>query len=64
MISAISPQAIPQAQVTDPPRTIDVTDGAATDYWAYRLGVSQHELFSAIEHVGSSVAAVRRHLHK
>jgi hypothetical protein len=47
-----------------PPSTIDTGDESATGYWAYRLNVSPHELFSAIEKVGSSVAAVRRHLHK
>ncbi len=47
-----------------PPSTIDTSDESATDYWAYRLNVSPADLFSAIEKVGSSVAAVRRHLHK
>jgi hypothetical protein len=52
------------AKVTDPPATIDVRDGTATDYWAYRLSVSHEALFAAIGEVGSSVAAVRRHLQK
>jgi Protein of unknown function (DUF3606) len=61
---APAPAQPPLAKVTDPPATIDVRDGEATDYWAYRLGVSSDELFAAIDQVGSSVAAVRRHLHK
>ena len=56
--------AAPHSKVTDPPATIDVKDGAATDYWAYRCGISRDDLLSAIGEVGSSVAAVRRYLHK
>lgn len=47
-----------------PPQTIDVNDDSASAYWSYRLSVSSEELSSAIEKVGPSVAAVRRHLHK
>ncbi|MBN8981679.1 MAG: DUF3606 domain-containing protein [Rhizobiales bacterium] len=47
-----------------PPATIDTADGSATKYWAHRLNISSTELFSAIEKVGPSVAAIRRHLHK
>lgn len=49
---------------TRPPAKIDVTDDSATEYWAYRLNISTNELFSAIQEVGPSIAAVRRHLHK
>lgn len=47
-----------------PPATIDTADESAASYWAYRLSVSPAELFDAIQTVGPSVAAVRRHLHK
>ncbi len=47
-----------------PPSTIDATDESASAYWAYRLNISPDELFSAIQQVGPSVAAVRRHLNK
>lgn len=41
---------------------IDTTDHDVLGYWAYRLNVSRDDLVSAIEKVGNSVAAVRRHL--
>ena len=44
--------------------TIDTSDATATDYWANRLNISSDQLFDAIDEVGPSVAAVRRHLHK
>lgn len=47
-----------------PAPAIDTTDDASTDYWAYRLSVSSEELAAAVEEVGPSVAAVRRHLGK
>lgn len=47
-----------------PAPVIDATDDSATHYWASRLKVSPQDLFAAIEKVGSSVAAVRRHLGK
>ena len=47
-----------------PPSTVDTTDNEATAYWAYRLNVSPNELSDAIQKVGSSVAAIRRHLGK
>lgn len=47
-----------------PPQVIDVNDDAASAYWAYRLNVSPTELAAAIDEVGPSVAAVRRHLLK
>lgn len=47
-----------------PAPVIDMTDDAATGYWAYRLSVSPQDLIAAIEEVGPAVAAVRRHLGK
>lgn len=47
-----------------PSPVIDVTDTAATSYWAGRLNISQDQLFTAINEVGGSVAAVRRYLAK
>lgn len=47
-----------------PPPVIDTNDDAATGYWAYRFGVSRDDLFAAIGEVGTTVAAVRRHLGK
>lgn len=47
-----------------PSAVIDVADESAAIYWAARFNVSPTELVSAIEKVGPSVAAVRRHLHQ
>lgn len=47
-----------------PAPVIDTSDAAQRDYWAYRLRVSADDLDAAIASVGSSVAAVRRHLGK
>ncbi len=47
-----------------PSPVIDAGDESAAAYWAARFSVSPTELASAIEKVGPSVAAVRRHLHK
>lgn len=47
-----------------PAPVIDSTDASQRDYWAYRLSVSPSDLSAAIEAVGSSVSAVRRHLGK
>ncbi len=47
-----------------PSPVIDTTDDTATTYWAARFGISTIELASAIEEVGPSVAALRRHLNK
>lgn len=47
-----------------PPATIDSNDHTQRNYWAYRLGISSDDLNAAIEVVGPSVAAVRRHLSK
>jgi hypothetical protein len=52
------------ARGVQPPATIDTKDDSETDYWAYRLNVSREELFAAIEQVGPSTAAIRRHLGK
>ena len=46
------------------PQTIDTQDDKATAYWAGRLNVSSEDLFAAIQEVGPSVAAIRRHLNK
>ncbi|MDB5616187.1 DUF3606 domain-containing protein [Tardiphaga sp.] len=47
-----------------PAQVIDSADDTQRDYWAYRLSVSARELASAIDAVGPTVAAVRRHLGK
>ncbi|EGP09983.1 hypothetical protein CSIRO_0416 [Bradyrhizobiaceae bacterium SG-6C] len=47
-----------------PAPAIDTTDHASTGYWAYRLNVSPDDLAAAIDEVGPSVAAIRRHLGK
>jgi hypothetical protein len=47
-----------------PKPVVDTKDESQTDYWAYRLNVSRDELFAAIEKVGPSMAAIRRHLAK
>jgi Protein of unknown function (DUF3606) len=47
-----------------PKPVVDTTDPSQTDYWANRLSVSHQELFAAIEKVGPSAAAIRRHLGK
>jgi hypothetical protein len=46
------------------PQSIDTNDDSATAYWAGRLNVSTQDLFAAIQEVGPSVAAIRRHLNK
>ena len=47
-----------------PPQSTDSSDAAQRDYWASRLSVSAADLTAAIDTVGPSVAAVRRHLGK
>lgn len=47
-----------------PPATIDTQDNDQRNYWAYRFGISSGDLDAAIEAVGPSVSAVRRHLGK
>ena len=47
-----------------PAQQIDSADASQRDYWAARLSVSSKDLSDAIEKVGPSVAAVRRHLGK
>jgi hypothetical protein len=47
-----------------PKAAIDANDESETNYWAYRLNVSREELCAAIEKVGPSAAAIRRHLGK
>jgi hypothetical protein len=50
------------AQSARPPAAIDSNDDMQRNYWAYRFGISSDDLNAAIEAVGPSVAAVRRHL--
>lgn len=47
-----------------PKPVVDTKDASQTDYWAYRLNVSRADLFAAIDKVGPSMAAIRRHLGK
>ena len=49
---------------TAAPAVVDTEDDAQRDYWSYRLSVSQNDLSAAIAEVGTSVAAIRRHLGK
>jgi hypothetical protein len=52
------------AQSARPPATIDAENDAQRNYWAYRFGISSDDLNAAIDAVGPSVAAVRRHIGK
>jgi len=52
------------AQSARPAATIDHADDNQRNYWAYRFGISPEDLNTAIDAVGPSVAAVRRHLGK
>jgi hypothetical protein len=56
-VIAAQPSVAPKARV-------DATDASDTNYWARRLNVSTEQLFAAIEKVGPSTAAIRRHLGK
>jgi hypothetical protein len=47
-----------------PKPVVDIKDASQTDYWGYRLNVSRDDLFAAIDKVGPSTAAIRRHLGK
>lgn len=47
-----------------PAAAVDVNSASETGYWAYRLNVSRDQLFAAMDKVGPSVAAIRRHLGK
>lgn len=58
-VLAVTAQAAGRA-----PQTIDTQDDEATAYWAGRFNVSSEDLFAAIQEVGPSVAAIRRHLNK
>jgi hypothetical protein len=65
MIRLATVASVMAAQPSVAPRqTIDTRDQSQTDYWAYRLNISSDELFAAIEKVGPSAAAIRRHLGK
>jgi hypothetical protein len=52
-----------QPSVT-PTLVVDAKDAAQTDYWASRLKVTHDDFFTAIDQVGPSIAAIRRHLGK
>lgn len=52
------------AQSVRAPPAIDTNDDNQRNYWAYRLSVSSDDLGAAIDAVGPSVAAIRRHLGK
>ncbi|WP_398471545.1 DUF3606 domain-containing protein [Tardiphaga sp.] len=52
------------ARSVRPPATIDTQDDDQRNYWAYRFGISSGDLDAAIEAVGPSVSAIRRHLGK
>jgi hypothetical protein len=45
-----------------PAVAVDTSNDAQTDLWANRLNVSRDRLLEAAEHVGPSVAALRRYL--
>jgi hypothetical protein len=46
-----------------PAPSIDTKDVAAVEQWAQRLNVSRDDLLAAVAEVGTSIAALRRHLH-
>ncbi|MBY0382117.1 MAG: DUF3606 domain-containing protein [Xanthobacteraceae bacterium] len=65
MISLVKVSDVLSAETgVRPPSAVDTNDDAATAYWAYRLNISPDQLSDAIQQVGSSVAAIRRHLGK
>ena len=47
-----------------PKPVVDTADESQTNYWANRLNISRDDLFAAIDKVGPSAAAIRRHLGK
>ena len=47
-----------------PKPVVDTADESQTNYWANRLNISRDDLFAAIDKVGPSTAAIRRHLGK
>jgi Protein of unknown function (DUF3606) len=65
MIRLATVASVMASQPSVAPRpVVDTTNDAQTDYWAYRLNVSREQLFAAIDKVGPSTAAIRRHLGK
>jgi len=65
MIRLATVASVLAAQPSVAPRpVVDTRDRSQTDYWACRLNVSRDELFAAIDKVGPSTAAIRRHLGK
>lgn len=47
-----------------PKQVVDTNDAAQIGYWANRLHISRDDLFAAIDKVGPSLGAIRRHLEK
>jgi hypothetical protein len=65
MIRLATVASVMAAQPSVAPKpVVDIKDASQTDYWAYRLNVSRDDLFAAIDKVGPSTAAIRRHLGK
>jgi hypothetical protein len=65
MIRLATVASVMAAQPSVAPRpVVDTRDDSQTDYWARRLNISREQLFDAIEKVGPSTAAIRRHLGK
>jgi hypothetical protein len=62
-LATVTSVAAAQPGATPKP-VIDTRDATETNYWARRLKVSPDELFAAIDKVGPSTAAIRRHLGK
>jgi hypothetical protein len=65
MIRLATVASVMAAQPSVAPKpVVDTKDDSQTDYWAYRLSVSRNDLLAAIDKVGPSTAAIRRHLGK
>jgi hypothetical protein len=65
MIRLATVASVMAAQPSVAPRpVVDTQDDSQTGYWARRLNISRDQLFDAIEKVGPSMAAIRRHLGK
>jgi len=52
------------ARSARPAAVLDTHDDMQRNYWANRLHVSSDDLNAAVEAVGPSIAAIRRHLGK
>lgn len=65
MVDLVMVASILRAQPSVAPTPfVDAKDAAQTDYWTSRLKVTHDEFFAAIDRVGPSIAAIRRHLGK